>query len=326
VTQPSFRFQLLALLLLASSGVGASAEEPRPVQLFVLAGQSNMEGKGAVNTLASLADDPAHASLLEAIRGPDGRFLVRDDVDVIFGDRRGELTVGFGSRAGAHGPSIGPELGFGVVLGDALAPRVLLLKVAFGGKDIARDFLPPSAGGPGPCYQRLVSETAKVLADPKDRMPAYRGEGIELAGLVWFQGWNDMIDVEKTARYRARLAQLMSDFRRRFSRPGLPVVVGVMGVGGDRPGRGVARFQAAQRSLLTSEPELAALKLVETAPFYDRAAHRMFQQGVWRGTEKQRFYRVASDRPYHYLGSGPTFYLIGRAFGEAMLGLRVEER
>ena len=41
--------------------------------------------------------------------------------------------------------------------------------------------------------------------------------------------------------------------------------------------------------------------------------------GYWKGSEAQR--AVGNDRPYHYLGSGKTYYLKGQAFGNAMLQL-----
>lgn len=53
---------------------------------------------------------------------------------------------------------------------------------------------------------------------------------------------------------------------------------------------------------------------------YDLKAHEMYEKNVWKDPEnKDKFYRVAADRPYHYLGSGKTYYLMGRAFGEAMV-------
>ena len=36
---------------------------------------------------------------------------------------------------------------------------------------------------------------------------------------------------------------------------------------------------------------------------------------------KDEYERSASDRPYHYHGSAKTFYLMGDAFGRAMLEL-----
>ena len=42
---------------------------------------------------------------------------------------------------------IGPELQIGHRLGDALEAPVLLVKTAWGGKDLFKNFEPPSAGG-----------------------------------------------------------------------------------------------------------------------------------------------------------------------------------
>ena len=65
----------------------------------------------------------------------------------------GPLAPGFGSRDDA----IGPELGFGHVVGEHLDEQVLLIKVAWGGKSLAVDFRPPSAGGDvGPYYTELL--------------------------------------------------------------------------------------------------------------------------------------------------------------------------
>jgi hypothetical protein len=61
--------------------------------------------------------------------------------------------------------------------------------------------------------------------------------------------------------------------------------------------------------------------VVATWPFYDMDAHAMYEADVWKGEEKERFYRIASDRPYHYLGSGRTYFLIGEAFGESILSM-----
>jgi hypothetical protein len=45
--------------------------------------------------------------------------------------------------------------------------------------------------------------------------------------------------------------------------------------------------------------------------------------GYWKGTDEQKaqWQAVGNDRPYHYLGSGKTYYLKGQAFGEAVLKL-----
>ena len=45
----------------------------------------------------------------------------------------------------------------------------------------------------------------------------------------------------------------------------------------------------------------------------------------WRAVEDE-WSASTSDRPYHYFGSGKTFYLIGEAFGRAMVELGSEQR
>lgn len=65
---------------------------------------------------------------------------------------------------GRAGETIGPELGFGWVVGDALEEPVLLVKCAWGGKSLAVDFRPPSAGKPP--YLLGEKADAALAADP----------------------------------------------------------------------------------------------------------------------------------------------------------------
>lgn len=55
-----------------------------PVKVFILAGQSNMEGHGGVKTLDQLGAHPTHGHLLTKIKRDDGSFIVRDDVFVSY--------------------------------------------------------------------------------------------------------------------------------------------------------------------------------------------------------------------------------------------------
>jgi len=75
-------------------------------------------------------------------------------------DRKGPLTVGYGARR----ETIGPELGFGWVMGDAFEEPVLLIKCAWGGKRLAADFRPPSAGKPP--YSLGEKTDAAIAQDP----------------------------------------------------------------------------------------------------------------------------------------------------------------
>src|SRR4051812_32934436 len=103
--------KLLSLVaLLSVSGELPAADAPKPVKVFILAGQSNMEGKAKVSLLDYQAEQPATRDLFKHLR-KDGKWLERDDVWIKFLDRKGKLTVGYGSPK-----CIGPELEFGTVV------------------------------------------------------------------------------------------------------------------------------------------------------------------------------------------------------------------
>ena len=64
------------LVLMTVITVGLScpaAAEPKPLKVYILAGQSNMEGHARVETFDYIGVDPATAPLLKAMRGPDGK-------------------------------------------------------------------------------------------------------------------------------------------------------------------------------------------------------------------------------------------------------------
>jgi len=103
-----------------------------------------------------------------------------------------------------------------------------------------------------------------TLARLKAHFPGYAGQGYELAGFVWFHGWNDMIDPAYAAEYAANLAHLIRDVRKDLKSPGLPFVVGQMWVGGLNPDAGVRRFQAAQAAVLKVPEFKGNVALVRT--------------------------------------------------------------
>src|SRR2546430_254482 len=99
----------LAFFLLALTTFTTAA--PMPVKVFILAGQSNVEGQAVVakkgrdyndgkGTLAVLMEDPAKATMFRHLCGADGKWAVRDDVFLRYQreDRlllAGPLTFGF---------------------------------------------------------------------------------------------------------------------------------------------------------------------------------------------------------------------------------------
>ena len=202
----------------------------RPIKVFILAGQSNMQGHGAISTFDAMADDPKTAPLLKQMRGPDGapRVCERTWISSVgclgdaYSDRteaKGALTVGFG----APEDKIGPEFTFGITMEKALDGPVLIIKTAWGGRSLHTDFRPPSAGpfiwraderaeriargeevqkleaekaeATGEYYRAMIAHVKKVLGDIPRVVPGFdAAQGFELSGFVWFQGFNDYVD------------------------------------------------------------------------------------------------------------------------------------
>ena len=119
----------------------AVAADLKPVKVFILAGQSNMEGKGKIATLLNHQIIAPETKDFFAHLHKDGKYIERDDVWINYLERRGKLTVGYGSPG-----CIGLELEFGNIMGNHYDEPVLLIKTAWGGKSIGRDFRPPSSG------------------------------------------------------------------------------------------------------------------------------------------------------------------------------------
>ena len=130
---------------------------PSPLRVFILAGQSNMEGKGGIDPLLNHQIKAPETKEFFAHLHHDGKYIQRDDVWINYLDRRGNLSVGYGSPG-----KIGPELEFGNTMGNHFNEPVLLIKTAWGGKSLARDFRPPSAGLPsGQKMKEFIESLAK---------------------------------------------------------------------------------------------------------------------------------------------------------------------
>ncbi len=311
---------LLILAWLATLGLPSHAAPPAgPVQVFILAGQSNMEGQGVVDldhpehynggkgTLVQVMRDSSDPKCFAHLRDADGNWVVRGDVKVRFRTKnelkKGGLGIGFSGYGGKH--HIGPELQFGHVVGDAIEAPVLLVKTAWGGKSLFKDFRPPSsAGETGAFYLQMVNEVREALDQLAVDFPAYANRHYEIAGFVWFQGWNDMIDAKARDEYEQNLVNLIKDVRREFGRPRLPVVIGETGNGGPDASADMLALRQAQKAA-AARPEFAGtVSFVSTTDFARPAAQSPNR-----------------SHGHHWFGNAESYFLIGDALGQAMMKL-----
>jgi Carbohydrate esterase, sialic acid-specific acetylesterase len=263
-----------SLLFLALASLSAPLLHAKPLKVFILAGQSNMEGHAESYTFPAIAKDPKTADLYKQMVDADGKPVVCKDVWISYaygnfggdpiGRKAGNLTAGWGSQH--HNIcKIGPEFTFGITMQKHLGEPILLIKNAWGGKSLMVDFRPPSGGEPtdpkhkenaGKFYREMMSHVKDVLADPKKVYPDYDAkEGYEIAGFVWFQGFNDLVgpypgdptkkSIKDYSEYSRLLACLIRDLRKDLSTPNMPFVTGVLGVGGETKGDGTEAFRNA---------------------------------------------------------------------------------
>ena len=336
---------IVAVLLLTTPACAES-----PVRVFILAGQSNMEGKAPNALLDHQATDAKTKDLFAHLR-KDDKWIVRDDVFIKFLDRKGPLTVGYGSPG-----RTGVELEFGTAMGNHFEEPVILIKSAWGGHALYKQFRSPSAGFPadavlqkeldqaqanvkknneknkkndplptlddikkgyGVSYRNMMAEVKDVMDNSGTLFPALKGKTPELAGFVWFQGWNDQYGAEN--EYESNMKHFIKDVRKDLNAPKLPFVIAAMGQNGSKPATGaMLTIQKAQLAM-NDVPEFAGnVKTIRTDVLVDKAAEELFP--TWK-ENKEKWDKVGGDFPYHYLGSAIWFNRIGKSMGDAMLEL-----
>lgn len=263
-------------------------------RVFLLAGQSNMEGQAVADldgrdyndgkgTLRSLLADAKAARRYSRLARPrrDVRVWYRPENAAA---KAGTLDFGFTPYGERH--HFGPELAFGNVVGSSL-----LVKCAWGGKSLYRDFRPPTSGGEGPYYRRMIDDVKSALQS--ERRPC------QIAGFVWWHGWNDGIDPRRAIpEYADNLVHLVEDVRRELDAPHTPAVIGEM-----------------TGPWIDAPPEWEALRRAQ------REAAARLDHAVFVPT--RTFVRKPEDSPnpthgHHEFGNAETYLLVGEALGKGM--------
>jgi hypothetical protein len=309
--RPAFVILLTAILTLSFSSQAKAEDSKGKLKVFILAGQSNMQGHGFIKaeekrnggkgSLEFIARDAKTKKCLAHTVDEKGNWVVRDDVWIWYLDRKGGLTAGFG----ANEDRIGPEFQFGHAMGEHFDEPVLLIKLAWGGKSVAKDFRPPSSGGEtGEYYKLVVQHTKDVLSNLKEHYPAYDGRGYELLGLGWHQGWNDRVNQAANDAYEENLSNFIRDIRKDLGAKNLPFVIAETGMSGHE--------EKHPRALSLMKAQAAVAKRAE------------FKGNVaFVGTKD--FYRPKEESPsgqaYHWNTNAETYFLIGDGMAKAMVGL-----
>ncbi len=249
--------------------------------------------------------------------------------------KSGKLGIGYGGS----NEKIGPEFGFGLSIAENIDGPILLIKTSWGGKSLNYNFRPPTAGNyelnekekssekveeikknAGLNYRMMNEAIQKVLGDLKSYHPDYDAKaGYEIAGFVWFQGYNDQFSPEFRDNYTDNMITFIKDIRQEYNVPQMPFVIGVLGTGMTKEKVAENQVSLAQRKAAKTMGAKNGVASVESYTDYSLYSNNVFQKG-WP-EHYHEWDTVGSDRPYHYLGSGAFFVRLGNSFANSMADL-----
>lgn len=169
-------------------------------------------------------------------------------------------------------------------------------------------------------YRMMNEAVHKVLENLKDNHPAYDpAAGYEIAGFVWFQGFNDQFNDHFKANYKDNMIAFIKDVRSEYKTPKMPFVIGVLGTSQTKEGVDKNEVSLAQRAAAAAPEFKGNVVAVESYTEYALDALAVINAG-WQ----KNWYvwdLVGSDKGYHYLGAGKFFVRVGDAFATAMAGM-----
>ena len=279
-----------------------------------------------------------------------GNFVPRDDVwykGVVTATANKWLDIGCGAGA----TSIGPELGFGHMVGNHHEEPVLILKASQGNRSLGWDFLPPGSASfeqtdadgttwvyagykqspdrwkkgtepkaiewyAGKQYDECFDAAKEVLAKFDEKFPQWKGRGCEIAGFGWWQGHKDGGEQGKGAAgaHAARYEQNLAHLINTLRKEfNAPKAPFVVATCGFNGGEGWEPGSSAD-TIFKAQMNVS-----------DAAKHPEFA-GTVKSVDTRSFYRKPEVSPrnqsFHYHGNAETYMLVGEAMGKAMLELR----
>jgi iduronate 2-sulfatase len=162
--------------------------------VVLLAGQSNMGGKGQISGLTPPLASPQ----------ADVQFYYNSD-DVVHDTANESSWVTL--RPGG-GQQFGPEVAFGRTVADALPSHNLaLIKSYYGGTNLSNHWNPPS----GFAYTIFKNTVSAALTDLTNASHTYT-----ITGMLWTQGETDANGTRTTAQYQTDLNELIADVRSNY--------------------------------------------------------------------------------------------------------------
>lgn len=316
---------------------GQPADMTKPVQVYILMGQSNMLGFGKIKGGdGSLEHAVKEKKLYPYLLDDAGQWTERKDVRNVrvMGSGDGAMKV-FNNEWLTIKGNIGPEIGIGHYVGQATDAPVMLLKSCIGNRALGWDLLPPGSEGfeftdekgvtwihpgykgsperwekgtepkkiawyAGLQYDGDVARAKQVLAELDTYYPGARG--YEVAGFFWWQGDRDSRSAALSSRYELNLVHLIKQLRQDFTAPEARFVCASLGQTEKGATDGGGKILDAMLAVDGDSGKYPEFKGNVAAVY----THPLSQGG---------------SSGSHYNGNAETYMNVGEAMGRAMVKL-----
>lgn len=198
-----FKALMLAGLALLMALQGASAQQTKTVKVFLLGGQSNMNGTGSkASELISPYNNPIpYAEIWNLI---EKQWVPLPQIGIVYGPAKQTIAA------------FGPEISFAHSIEKSYPDSdIWLIKYAANGSALYNDWAPNK----GRKYIGFMSTVKEALADLNAKNIKY-----EIAGMLWLQGESDAKE-QKGKEYKKNLLAFIKHMRAELNTPKMPFVI-----------------------------------------------------------------------------------------------------
>jgi hypothetical protein len=317
-----------------TKGDGKPADMTKPVQVFILLGQSNMVGLGKIaRGEVSLENAVKNKNKYPYLVDDAGNWSERKDVRyvrVMDGKGGGMQLFNNDWMTIKTCKTIGPEFGIGHVVGDAVDAPVMILKSCIGNRSLGWDLLPPGsqqyevdgkiyagykespdswAKGTvpkpigwyaGKQYDDDMANAKKVLGELDKYYPG--AMKYQVAGFFFWQGEKDCGNAVHASHYEQNLVRFIKQLRKDFDAPNAKFVLATLGEATKGCAGNEGKVLEAQLAVDGTSGKYPEFKGNVTTVYSNPLAH-------------------GGSGNSHYGGNAETYMDVGEAMGKAMVEL-----
>ncbi|MCK0156459.1 sialate O-acetylesterase [Cellulophaga sp. F20128] len=249
----------LIIVLFTVSSNGQSKQDQLPVKVFILGGQSNMDGTGKSEELPE-------------------KYQTHSDKIMMWDNKENKwMALGTDSFASRRKFKFGPEIAFSHLMAKKFPKhRIAVVKTSAGGTKLWKHWLPNQ-----PMYSRFLKNMNNALENLEQSGATY-----EVEGMLWMQGESDAETIEWANDYEKNLKIFFKDVRIQIGKPDFPIVMGRISIGLLRETPWVfdytATVQAAQDTVAAQDKNVFIINTDKLETLKDNT-HFNSESNLWLG-------------------------------------------